>query len=440
MLNKKLKCAIAAAMVGCVSLPFIYAYKQATALASVQLSSGIKIYNDQYDDAIAAAEAVKSEYEQKASDIQEQINTLSTEYDSILAYIQELDIKQNDLAAQITQITGKVEELTEEKEDTEKKLAEAEAKKEEQYEKMSARIQSVYENGETTYLDILLSSGSIFEILNRYEYVSEISEYDDKLFSDYTETVAEVKMYNERLEAQLASLQEVQDTYDTAMEYSEELEDAKNQALQECADKLGVSKELYAEYLVEIETQNMTIEQAKEAQEAAAKAAAEEAARIAAAQAAAQAKLTSTGSTTVSSVTLSNVSDLGGMIWPLPGYSSISSSFGPRTSPTAGASSYHKGIDIPAPVGTPIVAAIAGTVITSTYGSSEGNYVQIDHGNGVVTQYMHCSSLAVSVGQTVQQGQVIAYVGSTGVSTGAHLHFGVIINGTKYNPLQYVSY
>jgi murein DD-endopeptidase MepM/ murein hydrolase activator NlpD len=128
------------------------------------------------------------------------------------------------------------------------------------------------------------------------------------------------------------------------------------------------------------------------------------------------------------------------MIWPLPGYSSISSGFGPRTSPTAGASSYHKGIDIPAPVGTPIVAAIAGTVITSTYGSSEGNYVQIDHGNGVVTQYMHCSSLAVSVGQTVQQSQVIAYVGSTGVSTGAHLHFGVIINGTKYNPLQYVSY
>ena len=125
--------------------------------------------------------------------------------------------------------------------------------------------------------------------------------------------------------------------------------------------------------------------------------------------------------------------------WPCPASSRITSTFGSRTSPTEGASSNHKGIDIGAPTGTNIVASAAGTVVVSTYSYSAGNYVMINHGGGVYSVYMHASKLLVSVGETVKQGQVIAKVGSTGYSTGPHLHFGIRVNGTYVNPRQYVS-
>ena len=129
----------------------------------------------------------------------------------------------------------------------------------------------------------------------------------------------------------------------------------------------------------------------------------------------------------------------GGFGWPVSGGGRISSGFGPRTSPTAGASSYHKGLDIAIASGTPVLASGSGKVVTATYSSSAGNYVMISHGNRLYTVYMHCSRLAVKVGERVSKGQVIAYVGSTGISTGAHLHFGVSKNGNYVNPLNYLS-
>ena len=103
------------------------------------------------------------------------------------------------------------------------------------------------------------------------------------------------------------------------------------------------------------------------------------------------------------------------------------------------ASTYHKGVDLAAPSGTPILAAGSGKVVTATYSSSAGNYIMISHGNRLYTVYMHCSRLAVSAGKQVTKGQVIGYVGSTGISTGAHLHFGVTKNGSYVNPLNYIS-
>ena len=128
-----------------------------------------------------------------------------------------------------------------------------------------------------------------------------------------------------------------------------------------------------------------------------------------------------------------------GFVWPCPAYTRISSYFGPRPQPTAGASTNHKGIDLAAPYGAAILASAAGKVTTATYSKSAGNYIVIAHGNGMSTVYMHCSALLVSVGQVVNQGDVIAKVGSTGYSTGNHLHFGVIKNGSYVNPMGYVS-
>ena len=125
------------------------------------------------------------------------------------------------------------------------------------------------------------------------------------------------------------------------------------------------------------------------------------------------------------------------MVWPCSS-TRITSNFGYRDSPTAGASSYHQGIDIGASSGSPIYAAASGTVTEAGYSSSRGNYVVISHGSGVSTVYMHCSALYVSAGDSVSQGETIAAVGSTGISTGPHLHFGVIEDGVYVNPRNYV--
>ncbi len=127
----------------------------------------------------------------------------------------------------------------------------------------------------------------------------------------------------------------------------------------------------------------------------------------------------------------------GQLSWPVPASSNITSGFGYRSQPTAGASTNHKGIDIAAALGTPIVAAGSGNVIASGPASGYGNWIKIDHGNGLTTTYGHMKILYVSSGQTVTAGQTIALVGSEGVSTGPHLHFQVEVNGTPVNPLTY---
>lgn len=129
----------------------------------------------------------------------------------------------------------------------------------------------------------------------------------------------------------------------------------------------------------------------------------------------------------------------GAFRWPLNTSGTITSNFGERNSPTEGASSYHQGIDISVPSGTSIVAAASGEVVTASYSAASGNYIMLYHGDSTYTVYMHASKLNVSVGQTVEAGQVIAFAGSTGISTGSHLHFAISKNGQYVNPLTYVS-
>ncbi len=128
----------------------------------------------------------------------------------------------------------------------------------------------------------------------------------------------------------------------------------------------------------------------------------------------------------------------GSMTWPVPGNTRVSSPFGYRTHPITGKKTMHNGIDIPAGSGVSIVAAAAGKVTVVDFNTARGKFLKIDHGNGVVTLYQHCNSIIVSVGQTVKAGQVIAQVGSTGQSTGAHLHFEVQVAGVPKNPRNYM--
>ena len=124
--------------------------------------------------------------------------------------------------------------------------------------------------------------------------------------------------------------------------------------------------------------------------------------------------------------------------WPVPGYSRVSSPFGYRIHPVLGVKKLHTGIDIPAPTGTPAVAVANGTVIYSGVQGTYGNTVMIKHDNGLVSLYAHNSSLVVRVGDKVKKGQVVSKIGSTGRSTGPHLHFEIRVNGTAQNPLSYL--
>ena len=129
--------------------------------------------------------------------------------------------------------------------------------------------------------------------------------------------------------------------------------------------------------------------------------------------------------------------DGGVFAWPAPSYTRISSEYGWRIHPTLGVRKFHNGVDMAAPGGSPILAAYGGVVAAAAYSTTMGNYIYINHGNGLVTIYMHASALYVSAGQKVSKGDKIAAVGTTGRSTGNHLHFGVRLNGSYQEPMQY---
>ena len=220
-----------------------------------------------------------------------------------------------------------------------------------------------------------------------------------------------------------------------------EINEIKNVAL-ELMDALA-SKKL-GEVAIELEGVKIKIKAAAPAPviaaapSAAAAPAASAAPAAAAAAAAAKKKgTTSNQVTTTGSGTATRYS--GTFTWPLPGYTVASSRYGWRVHPIYGTRKFHKGEDIPAPTGAAIVAAASGTVTTAGWVSGYGNYTVINHGGGVMTAYGHQSAIYVSVGQTVSAGQTIGAVGSTGNSTGPHLHFEVYVNGATQSPMSYFS-
>ena len=280
---------------------------------------------------------------------------------------------------------------------------------------MKRRIKYMYENGNQEYLDIIFGAKSISDLLNRSEYVEKISEYDNKVFAHFKKAALTVQQKEKQCEQQTNELKELETKTREEKQAVSELKADKKTELDKIDKAMEKSQDQVSEYTkkaLEAENQVEALLQKKQ----------DEIDREMAAGGG-----NSGGSTT-------------GFGWPLKGGAGrISSGFGGRKSPTAGASTYHKGVDLAAPSGTPILAAGSGKVVTATYSSSAGNYIMISHGNRLYTVYMHCSRLAVSAGKQVTKGQVIGYVGSTGISTGAHLHFGVTKNGSYVNPLNYIS-
>ena len=302
----------------------------------------------------------------------------------------------NTIAAQI----AKYDELIAQKQE---ELSQAEAEEQAQYELFCERVRYMEEQGEVSYWSILFSSKDFADLLDNAMMVEEIMDYDNQVMD-------QLIALREQIEQDKAELETAR----------QEQQDAK--AEQEAAQANLQAQESEVDALLsQISNQEDELE-AREAQLRAASDAAT--AEIAAAERELAAQI-------------ANVPSESGFLWPLPGRYNLSSLFGSRKHPITGKANNHTGIDIPASSGTSILAAKSGVVTTSTYNNSYGNYVVVSHSDGTSTLYAHMVRRNCSKGDTVSQGQVIGYVGTTGSSTGNHLHFEVRVNGSRVDPINY---
>ncbi|MFA9465311.1 MAG: murein hydrolase activator EnvC [Velocimicrobium sp.] len=377
---------------------------------------------------ITDAESAKKQLEQQKKQTEAQIAGLKDEKGDLLTYIEKLDKQVAEIDTQISDTNQKIKKTNKKIKTNKEELEVAKQEEQKQYDAMKLRIKYMYENGSEDYVELLLEAESISDLLNRAEYISKISAYDKNLLQEHKEMKEAIAKKEKKLESQASKLLVLQEQLTYEQTTITKLCDDKNKELKKYnADIVDASKEAQ-KYAEEIEKQENVIEDLLEKER---KRIEEEERKKREAEAAANNK-----TTTDSNYDANTSSDFR---WPLNIAGTITSKFGYRKQPTAGASTYHKGIDISAPSGTQIVAAAAGKVVTATYSSSAGNYIMIYHGNSTYTVYMHCSSLSVSVNDEVAKGQAIAAVGSTGISTGSHLHFGISVNGSYVDPLNYVS-
>lgn len=404
-----------------------------------------------YAGEIDKAKQDKAALEQKKAETETKIKELEKEKNNILEYVEKLDTELSKLTDEVDTVNKKIKAGEKDLKVIEGELAAAKEKEQDQYSIMKSRIKYMYENGDTSILEILLQSDDFSDMLNQMEYKEKITEYDNGLLKNYEKLKKEVIQKESEQKDLLEDLKTLKDTLTFEQGTTEKLLAAKNAEVIKYQKSITQSENASSEYSNQIAKQEEVIEQLideqiRKAEEAARKKKEEEERRKKEEeerrkQEAAQNQ--NSGQDQAGDNTADNggssQATVDGFIWPLPGSSRITSGFGYRAQPTEGASTYHKGIDIGAPTGTPIVAAADGEVLTAQYTSTEGNYILISHGNSMYTIYMHCSKLLVSAGDEVKQGQEIGLVGSTGISTGSHLHFGVKKGNEYQNPLNYVS-
>lgn len=337
--------------------------------------------------------------------VQATINRLKSLKNDTQKYIEELDKSMENLVTELNVTLQQIDDKQLEIDEKNKELEFAKASEEKQYSDMKLRIKFFYENGKVTALESILSGDNLEDILTRTEYIQNITDYDRKKLDELVKTKNSIILIENQLETEKKELLELKDSEIAQKDNIEELIKEKQKELEDTNSKINTSSK---------ELKKLQEEQKKQEAE------------IAAIE---RAILARGNSGRILS---------GGLIWPCPDSKRITSNFGSRKSPTKGASTYHEGIDIGAPTGTKVIAAASGEVVISKYSYSGGNYIMIDHGSGIFTVYMHLSKRSCDVGTEVKQGQKIGEVGSTGYSTGPHLHFGIRKNGKYVNPLTFV--
>ena len=382
-----------------------------------------------------SAEASQAEAEANAAKYQKQI-------DSLVKTVTELDAQMTDISVQIVEKKQEASDLQAEIDDTQKKLAAAQVSEDNQYEAMKKRIQYLYEEGDVEYIDALMSSASFEDSLNKSEYVDQISSYDQKQLNKLVKTKNDIKTYEETLQKDLKDVEKVKADLEKKQSDLDDVITQKNNEINKYSNDKAAQQAIAAEFA------QKASELDDQLAEIARKEAAAREAELKRQEEERQQQDSDSGNDDNGGGSDDNggsdnnnggsTTGTGQFIWPVSTGGVITDVFGPREQPTPGASTYHMGLDIGCGYGDAILAADSGVVTVAEWGESGGNYVMIDHGNGFVTMYLHNSSLAVSVGDVVSQGQTIAYAGSTGYSTGVHCHFSVFLNGSYVDPQLYL--
>lgn len=354
--------------------------------------------------------------------LEEQRDALRAEREEMQAGIDELESQQADVLQQKAALDAQNEvyrqeiELIEEQVSlytqlVEQKRQEVELATQAESEQLATyrrHVRAMEENGRYTYLSILFGSRSLGELMSNLDMIGEIMEADQRSYEQYTAAREQSEQIQAEYETMLTELDSRQSELETEKAALEVQIDEATQMIVDLEAQLETDRAAYEEQLakeaaLEADIQEMIAE--LERQEAA-----------------------------------NSIVSTGTYIWPLPGYSP-GSAYGWRIHPIWGDRRFHAGEDIGAPMGTPILAADSGLVtVIPDNGNGYGNYIMINHGGGRVTLYAHMSGFAVSNGATVTQGQTIGYVGSTGNSTGPHLHFEVRVNGATTDPKSYFSF
>ena len=349
----------------------------------------------------AQSQALQQQLKEQMEDVEAQQSAAVDKRDLLLAQLEAINDELDAIQAQIDWYDQEIAVKEEERK-------EAEAKEAAQYELFCQRVRAMEEEGTVSYWSILFNATSFSDMLDRLADIDAVMDYDNQVMDELIAIREELERLQAELEAARAEEEEAKAQQEerkaeqqVLVAQAQQVVDELNSDLAELNRKLDEQDAAVAAVQAEIERK----------------------------QAEYEAQRQQNGTTIISE---------SGYMWPLPGYYRLSSLFGYRIHPISGKPHSHSGIDIPAQGGTPILAARSGQVITSVYGSgaywSYGNYVVIDHGDGETTLYAHMSSRAVSEGEMVTQGQVIGYVGTTGNSTGNHLHLEVRENGQRVDP------
>ena len=299
------------------------------------------------------------------------------------------------------------------------------------------------EEGEVSYWEVIFKANSFTDLLDRLNMVEEIASADRRHLQELSDAAENVELAQAALETEKEDLEVTKlelDATELELDAKREEADALIQELLEKADDLeALEAEFEAQeqaFLEEIAAKEIEYDAAKQAEWEAYMATYVPPTTAPAATSTNNGTTTSSGSTTTTTTTTTTASSA---TWLVPcSYTSITSPFGYRTAPTTGASTYHQGVDLDTGTGWPVYATRAGIAYTA-YGSAAGNYVTIDHQDGFKSVYMHLSGFSISNGTIVSAGQQIGLTGSTGVSTGDHLHFGISLNGVYVNPCLYVN-
>ena len=355
--------------------------------------------------------------------IQAQIDSVRSQYNANASEIQALVDKKNAVDQEIALLHDQILNINEQLRiygqmisDAQERLDDANLRLAQLNRQYKERIRAMEEEGEITYWQVIFESSSFTDMLDRMNMVDEIAAADTQRLVDLQVASATVEENQRILNEEMLDLQETRQQLSDSEEMLKVKRTESDDILRELIAQqsefqavLDEASKIQDDLLTEIAQKQKELQAAQYKEELV--------------------KMALKGENPPSNAT---------WIEPVSGYT-ISSPFGNRKSPTAGASSNHKGVDMACPSGTPIYATRAGTVTVASYqAGGAGYYVSINHGDGFASIYMHMTRYVVSKGQSVAQGELIGYVGSTGIATGPHLHFGVSYGGTYVNPMAYL--